>query len=1178
MKKVTAILLLVFLIMPQILNGYNAFGIPTPFERKIVTLGDNTCKDIKETDIPTIFVPGILASWYSAEGYDDAKVKRWIPDPITHVYDPLFFTFKRAGYTIEDVFYKDEFNLEIKGNPKHSLYLFGYDWKKDNKITATLLTQLIGLILKEYEADNGCNIGKVNVIANSMGGLVARSMLEDICVDFKYKNGILDYSEFPRESVNGRIKNIHTIPCKNPFPTDTIGENIKVNKFITISTPQRGAPKALPIWEHGDIEMTDGFFQGIALKFESGLQFYLTDGNFYDLIHGYKDKVPNGIVTIGQLLPDLKNKNSYNEKLKYLYKDYPDVPTLTSSGDKKWYLDNKYYPTNNFLEELNKTENINKMWDKITDKYTSYYSMVTGNEGNNNIVEFDINDQIQYYTTMYGSTTKMVIKDNTYNIGNDVKDIYNYYEISSDRDKKNYYNINEVIRNNVGFGGDGTVPSYNLKLIPNDSIDGEEVNNDKFKSIRIDCADLSEKGKNYVLKNGTFLANPLYEDFGSDNIDFEICSHTNMPIATSKKVLDNIIGESSSVVSEYNSIVNNLGYTEYDQADINIINEGYIIYGPGSTSDRVETNYIEGEINYHGIYNYVSIDKYFDDERFIETDTKLVNNDFKYSLKMGGVFKKGYRLYKYQILSPINLLITDSQGRRIGIDPETGMIINEIPGAWTSGDTEDSNEPEFFLIPVEGTGAVEHEIKTYGTGDGEYHIVLNEVDLTTDKSLFSKGSTEEGGEGLGKLIIAGNAKQAFGEDYTVSIDETGDKTYTNLTANIPVTVEVENTNIKTDKTDYKLRYFVRGDSSEIDKLRYKLVYDPETSSGGQGGGSGGQVLLDKYINISGILNLNLKDTGKYKLVLELVDKEGNTLTNPEATKTIYIEKQDQKQSVTDRVKNTQDNTYPEKQESFSQLFDVDIHGVFNLYNNKNNYFDAKLGFGINSSFDAKMSYDEETGNVKVLLPNGGYSSFTLQSDFTYINDLENDLKLERILNYFKVTASDANYYFSPKNYLLQKLEKKDVLFEINYDRNDKLDFVSQDDKKIFSFNYDDYTGLLASIDDKYGNKIIFSYEKVDDTYVLSKINNNSILYNSDGDIKKLTDVLNVLFAGNTSYSKKLERIKQRIDAMKLSSYRKKKLLQTISEQKKVFLAKIKDDYTKSLFEYFIGEIEKYLKI
>jgi hypothetical protein len=27
------------------------------------------------------------------------------------------------------------------------------------------------------------------------------------------------------------------------------------------------------------------------------------------------------------------------------------------------------------------------------------------------------------------------------------------------------------------------------------------------------------------------------------------------------------------------------------------------------------------------------------------------------------------------------------------------MIINEIPGAWTSGNTEGSNEPEFFLIP-----------------------------------------------------------------------------------------------------------------------------------------------------------------------------------------------------------------------------------------------------------------------------------------------------------------------------------------------------------------------------------------------------------------------------------------------------------------------------------------------
>jgi uncharacterized membrane protein len=67
------------------------------------------------------------------------------------------------------------------------------------------------------------------------------------------------------------------------------------------------------------------------------------------------------------LLPDIKNDNSYNDKLKYLYKSYPKEDTLVSTAEnRKWYLDNNYYPTNSFLEELNKKENIEKIFNKVT--------------------------------------------------------------------------------------------------------------------------------------------------------------------------------------------------------------------------------------------------------------------------------------------------------------------------------------------------------------------------------------------------------------------------------------------------------------------------------------------------------------------------------------------------------------------------------------------------------------------------------------------------------------------------------------------------------------------------------------------------------------------------------------------------------------------------------------------
>lgn len=1158
MKKILSIFLVLFILVPQIVNWFNnVFWIPTAFERKVVTFWDNSCKNIKETDIPTIFVPWILASWYSAEWYDQAKVKRWIPDPITHVYDPLFHTFKESGYSIKDVFYKDEFNLEIKWNPKHSLYLFWYDWKKDNKITATLLTQLTWLILKEYESQNWCNIWKVNIIAHSMWWLVARSMLEDMCAKLYGSNNEL---LFPKDKINWELKYFDTISCKNPFPSDTISENIKVNKFITISTPHRWSPKALPIWEHGDMEMTDWLaWTAIKLKVNGILGF--TDEQLYDTIHGFDEQIPNGIVTIWQLLPDLQNKNNYNDKLKYLYKSSPWTGDYLINPGAKYYLDNTYYPKNSFLEELNKEENINKIWDKVDDKFISYYSTITWNNWDNNIVELYLNNRYKFIDVTVGGVVVNTIKiteavDNTYNIWDDVKDIYDTYQKADINKKNGYYTVNKVIRNEIWLWWDWTVPTYNLKLVPNDSVNSEEIKNQKFESREVKC---------YIdlFNDWNYIANSLYKDFWI-NTEFEICNHTNMPIATSQKVLADITWNYSAInnkgISDYierKAIISNLWYANYNHVSENTYDTP-ITWDWSLAWDSNSLYTIEPYKNEsYWLLNDDLLANTFDVLNFIYTSP---NNDNKYSLILWWNWEKITKYSIYQILSPINLLITDLQGRRIGIDPETGMIINEIPWAWTSGDTEGSNEPEFFLIPVEWTWAVEHEIKTYWTWDGEYHIVLNDVDLNTETSSWV---TE-------KLVIAWNAKQAFWEDYTVSIDETWDKTFENLTANINPTIEVETLDIKTDKVDYKFRYNVRWNSENVDKLSYLLYFLPPEE---------GKVRMGESTeNINWILNLNLKDIWKYKLVLELVDKDGKPLQNPEATKTIYIEKQEQRQTITEKINSTQDVNFPEKEMSFGAILDNDVHNVFNLYNNLDNYFDSKIWFGINSSFDAKMSYDEETWNVKVLLPDWEYSSFSLQNDFTYKNDLANDLQLERILNYFKVSSKSVNYYFSPKTYLLEKIEKDEKEYFLHYDRSNRLESVDENKKLLFSFNYDNYNWLLTSIDDKYWNSINFSYEKIGDTFVLSKINNNAIMYNKEWEIKLISWLLNDMFTTNASYSKKLEIIKKRIDSMNLNNYRKKKLMQAISEQKNWFISRIKDEYTKSLVEYFIGEIERYLEI
>jgi len=63
-------------------------------------------------------------------------------------------------------------------------------------------------------------------------------------------------------------------------------------------------------------------------------------------------------------LPDVQNNNEYNSKLEYLTND-------------NVLINKKYYPINSFLEELNKEENIDKIWDKIDTKFISYYSTYT---------------------------------------------------------------------------------------------------------------------------------------------------------------------------------------------------------------------------------------------------------------------------------------------------------------------------------------------------------------------------------------------------------------------------------------------------------------------------------------------------------------------------------------------------------------------------------------------------------------------------------------------------------------------------------------------------------------------------------------------------------------------------------------------------------------------------------
>lgn len=131
--------------------------------------------------VPVIIIPGILGSAQDNNG-------QWVIDPILHVYDDLIDTFKANGY------------LENK-----DIFPFPYDWHKSNVDTAILLKQKIDAVKAI------CQCNKVDIIAHSMGGLVARQYIQSDA----YQND--------------------------------------VDKLVFLGTPHKGAPEDYLIWEGGEL-------------------------------------------------------------------------------------------------------------------------------------------------------------------------------------------------------------------------------------------------------------------------------------------------------------------------------------------------------------------------------------------------------------------------------------------------------------------------------------------------------------------------------------------------------------------------------------------------------------------------------------------------------------------------------------------------------------------------------------------------------------------------------------------------------------------------------------------------------------------------------------------------------------------------------------------------------------
>lgn len=149
---------------------------------------------------PVIIIPGIMGS--------AKKNGELVIDPILHTYDDLIETLDQNGYTRD----KD-------------LFTFPYEWRDSNIQSAALLKDKI------EEVKNTCAVAnlpdtdctKVDLVAHSMGGLVAREYIQSS----QYLND--------------------------------------VDQVIFLGTPHKGSPKAYLQWEAG--EFPAGGILDLAVKF-----------------------------------------------------------------------------------------------------------------------------------------------------------------------------------------------------------------------------------------------------------------------------------------------------------------------------------------------------------------------------------------------------------------------------------------------------------------------------------------------------------------------------------------------------------------------------------------------------------------------------------------------------------------------------------------------------------------------------------------------------------------------------------------------------------------------------------------------------------------------------------------------------------------------------------------------
>ena len=200
---------------------------------------------------PVIIIPGIMGS--------TKILGKWKLDPILHIYDNLLSSFEKNNY-----------------EENKNLFEFPYEWRNNNEDTADLLKQKIQDVINETK------VSKVDLLAHSMGGLVARAYIEDL------------------DNQNN------------------------IDQLVTIGTPHGGAPESYLSWEAGEL--------GANLKDKIIKNLFKVEA-FHSGYINLKEYIQDKVKSVGQLLPDYDYLEE-NGSIREYPNNYPKNDFLDSLNDK----------------------------------------------------------------------------------------------------------------------------------------------------------------------------------------------------------------------------------------------------------------------------------------------------------------------------------------------------------------------------------------------------------------------------------------------------------------------------------------------------------------------------------------------------------------------------------------------------------------------------------------------------------------------------------------------------------------------------------------------------------------------------------------------------------------------------------------------------------------------------